>query len=489
MKKIAICLSGAMSQIGDRFLTPKSLYNNNPYVNFNACYNSTKKHILDINNNCKFDFFIHSWNADLKEKLEELYCPQKSLFEDNSIFINEINSKIKSESDFGGVSKSLSIRKSILLLEDFQNENNFEYDLIISYRPDVLLLKNLYIKNYNIDKIYANSFNDGNGDFHFIMNYKNIKQFKDLYLSLDKGNEHKSHFWIKNYINNFMNQDLIEDGIIAGKDQEVIRKIHTGINTDINIVTLFKYEYEGSEMNQDNIYTKMQRDFYNSTADMMAIENHRGHDFNPDYNNILLKEINENPSFWKDKMALDFGCGIGRNIDNLFKLAPWKMVDGCDISSENIIRADKFLANCDYNSEQYNLYTTTGTTLNPIKNDLYDFVMSTIVLQHIAVHDIRTSLFTDIYRVMKTNALFSFQMVQYNESVIKCAKYNDNIWSASGTNGAFDVSINDPQDLINDLTAIGYKNISYEIKPEWDANSKCYLNSEYSKWIFFKAYK
>ena len=29
-------------------------------------------------------------------------------------------------------------------------------------------------------------------------------------------------------------------------------------------------------MSQNNIYTKMQRDFYNATADNMAVENHRG---------------------------------------------------------------------------------------------------------------------------------------------------------------------------------------------------------------------
>jgi len=487
--KVAICLSGTMSKIGDSFLTQNSLYNSNPYINFNTCYGSIKKHIINVNSNCEFDFFIHSWNMDLEHQLNALYSPKKSLFENNELYNDEINSKIKIASDFAGISKSLSMKKSILLLEQYQQEISFQYDLIIIYRPDIVLLKDMNLQDYDCQKIYANSFANGNGDFHFIMNSDNLKLFKNLYDSLDKGNRQITHFWIKNYVNNFMGKEITEDNIIAGTDQEVIRKIYIGSNPNITMQTLLQYDLE-YKMSEDNIYTKMQRDHYNSTADIMAIENHRGHDSNPDYYGILLKDIVDSPENWKDKKALDFGCGVGRNIDNLLKLSKWKTVDGCDISSENLIRADRFLINCNYAPEQYRLYTTTGTTLAPLKDQYYDFVMSTIVLQHIAVHEIRSSLFTDIYRVMKTGALFSFQMAQYNNELKKLsARYHDNAWNATGTNGAFDVSVDDPKDLINDLSNIGYKNISYEIGPEWDAYNKCYVKNPSSKWIYVKASK
>jgi len=243
-------------------------------------------------------------------------------------------------------------------------------------------------------------------------------------------------------------------------------------------------------MNKDNIYTKMQKDFYNSTADMMAVENHKTHDNNPDYYNLLLKEIkNQSPS-WDGKIALDFGCGVGRNIDNLYKLANWNRVDGCDISEENLIRADKFLQSCDFATKlPYTLQVTDGTTLQPLKDETYDFVMSTIVLQHIAVYDIRKSLLNDIYRVMKSGALFSFQMAKYNHALINSANYFDNIWTASGTNGEFDVSVDDPKDLINDLINIGFQNISFEIKPDWDWINNCYLPTNRSEWIYVKAFK
>lgn len=241
-------------------------------------------------------------------------------------------------------------------------------------------------------------------------------------------------------------------------------------------------------MDSNNKYTKMQRDYYNATADIMAIENHRGHDSNPDYYNVLLKDIIENSEGWKDAVALDFGCGIGRNVDNLLRLAKWKRVDGCDISSENIIRASNFLNSCQ-SQEKFQLTVTTGTSLHPLEDNLYNFIMSTIVLQHIAVHNIRTALFKDIYRIMKPGGLFSFQMAQYYDPSIPRANYYDNIWNANGTNGALDVNVSDPTNLIDDLVKIGYKNITFEIRPEWDANNKCYMNTNKSNWIFVKAFK
>lgn len=242
-------------------------------------------------------------------------------------------------------------------------------------------------------------------------------------------------------------------------------------------------------MNKDNIYTKMQKEYYDSTADFMAVDNHKSHDLNPDYYGILLKDITNNPKLWQNKTALDFGCGVGRNVDNLLKLSSWHRVDGCDISQENLIRARQFLQKCGYADSQYDLQVTDGITVKPLLDNFYDFVMSTIVLQHIAVYDIRMSLLSDIYRVMKNGGLFSFQMAQYNHNIVNSAYYFDNSWSASGTNGAFDVSVDNQQDLINDLQKIGFNNISFEIKPEWDWTNNSYMSTERSIWIYVRAFK
>ncbi len=72
--------------------------------------------------------------------------------------------------------------------------------------------------------------------------------------------------------------------------------------------------------------------FFEDASDGMKIDNHKQHDIEPHYKDILLKEIVNNPELWKGKVALDFGCGCGRNIKNLLEFADFKRVDGCDIS-------------------------------------------------------------------------------------------------------------------------------------------------------------
>lgn len=239
-------------------------------------------------------------------------------------------------------------------------------------------------------------------------------------------------------------------------------------------------------MDQNNTYTQMQKNQYDSGADIMAIQNHKNHDHNPDYYGLLLSDIKNDSEYWKNKSGLDFGCGVGRNVDNLLKLANWKNFDGCDISNENLIRANKFLLN--NNHKNYNLIHTDGISLNPIKDNFYDFIMSTIVLQHIAVYDIRINILKDLYRILKSDGLFSFQMAKYNGNINR-AKYFENSWLAQGTNGYYDVSVDDPNDLINDLVKIGFNNITYEIKPEWDADNLKYTDINSSSWIFVKCKK
>lgn len=243
MKRAAICLSGAMSKMSGRFLTPQSLYDDNPYVNFIICFNSLKKHIVEANPDYIFDFYIHSWNEDLKNNLIDLYNPKKYIFENAYLYNTDIIPKMKSKDDFGGISKSISMKKSINLVEEYLFDTGYiiKYDVGIVYRPDLFLCKNINLNNYNLNKIYVNGHDDSEGDFHFIMNLQNLFKFKNLYDSLDAGNYHRTHYWIKNYVNSFMGQELIMDSIIPGKDQEVIRKIYEGNNSHINIDLLNTY--------------------------------------------------------------------------------------------------------------------------------------------------------------------------------------------------------------------------------------------------------
>jgi hypothetical protein len=43
-------------------------------------------------------------------------------------------------------------------------------------------------------------------------------------------------------------------------------------------------------------------------------------------------------------------------------------------------------------------------------------------------------------------------------------KYYENYYDATSTNSGCDVRVEDPNDLINDLDNIGFKNITYQIR-------------------------
>lgn len=253
-KRIAICLRGAISKTERTFYQEGALYLPGTYVNYRAVYNAIQRHIIAYNPDCQFDFFIHCWNPDLQTSLTDLYTPKFSVFEDNGKYNQEIVAKITTPTHFSSASHSLSIKKSLQLALDWQQEQGFVYNQIILYRPDVILLKNMLMDKYDPDKIYHNR-SSPQGDFHFVMSAQNAEQFKLLYDYIDKGNPCKPHFWINNYVANFMHQPLLADDIVAGYDQEVLRKINvTMVKAGISLERLLEYGLTMQEIATYNVH-------------------------------------------------------------------------------------------------------------------------------------------------------------------------------------------------------------------------------------------
>ena len=224
----------------------------------------------------------------------------------------------------------------------------------------------------------------------------------------------------------------------------------------------------------DNKYTNMQKGQYAG-----GTSNHEEHNTNPDYWDILLGDL-KNSEQWESKVGLDFACGKGRNVTNMFSLCKWNRVDGIDISQGNINYCKET-----YIGQNSDWYCNNGVDVSDLKSDEYDFIMSTIALQHIPVYDIRKSLITDLFRTLKSGGLFSFQMGYGNglESVLGMrVSYYDNNYDASGTNSVCDVRIQNPNEVIEDLEKIGFTNITTEIR-------EAYSDSGHPQWIYVKAYK
>lgn len=245
MKRAAICLRGAVAQTRSPFITEEGYSNRSgDYVNYRSCFNSIIKHIVNCNIDYDFDFYIHCWSYDLEKDLISLYKPKKCIFENNDKYTTEISSKISNPKDFSPVSQTLSLKKSIGLVDG-------DYDTIIVYRPDLLLWKDIDLNAYNMNNIYVNAHQNCEGDFHFIMNMDNAKKLEKLYDLIGKIKINTAaHFITKDFIVNFLKENLVMDQIFPGKDQEVLRKLNAvSINVHkIPIETFFKYGLTKSEI-------------------------------------------------------------------------------------------------------------------------------------------------------------------------------------------------------------------------------------------------
>jgi hypothetical protein len=225
MIRVALCLRGAVSKRDRESKFRGDIYDSSlGYVNFRAVYNSLKKHIFEANPDAEIDVFLQSWSEDLQGELESLYDPVASLFENNESYADDIIKRCHGASSFSGVSQALAISKSIQLKELHESFQGLLYDIVILYRPDVLLWKDMILSEYDVSQgVFVNAHGGRNGDFHFVMSSGDASSFKGLYDSPLHGNPHRVHFWIRNFVENHMGRKMIMDGIVPGRDQEVIR--------------------------------------------------------------------------------------------------------------------------------------------------------------------------------------------------------------------------------------------------------------------------
>jgi hypothetical protein len=228
--KVAICMRGAVSIYQDRNMfdrgsavRPNEIYENKEYCNVEAVYRSIKKHIIKANPTCQFDFFLQGWNPDLQDKLVSLYKPKAYLFEDNRVYHDDISARCATKELFAVPSQMLANVKSINLVQG-------EYDMLILYRYDVLLWKDMVLSRYDVSKhMYSSGFIHpyrGKGDFHFILQPRDKYFFHTCYETL-----HNTPF--SGFIHHWLEDMASEQGISLQKDdilpyfhQDVIRKMH-----------------------------------------------------------------------------------------------------------------------------------------------------------------------------------------------------------------------------------------------------------------------
>jgi SAM-dependent methyltransferase len=229
-------------------------------------------------------------------------------------------------------------------------------------------------------------------------------------------------------------------------------------------------------MNPDNTYTQMQRAVYDRDASKWSLEEkgwviggYEPHNAWNDYK-LLFKGIKD----LSTKVVLDFGCGPGRNLVKYSGV--FKKIDGVDISQINLDKARILIEDNLLINDNFTLYHCNGIDLGNVPSSAYDIIMSTICFQHICVHEIRYNYLKEFLRVIKPGGTLTMQM-GYGKSDYGFDYYANN-YDASSTNGYFDTRVDSPDQLEQDLTAVGFTNFSYVIRPTGPGDN-------HPNWIFF----
>jgi len=154
--KIALCLSGQPRylEIGFDALFKNFISKYNVDVFAHIWFDEK---LIDTN----IDFCIpynrsHKWEKDADKKVIELYKPKKTFFEPPKQFSLEpfkgANFELIAPNNV--LSMFYSIKQANNLKCAYENENNFEYDLVIRARTDLILQNNLNFSLIDKNKIY-----------------------------------------------------------------------------------------------------------------------------------------------------------------------------------------------------------------------------------------------------------------------------------------------------------------------------------------------
>lgn len=230
-----------------------------------------------------------------------------------------------------------------------------------------------------------------------------------------------------------------------------------------------KYEYRDM---QKNAYEHYSRTF--DTAQKECVGNWDAHEKYP-YEEYLLENYNDIYDG-----ALDFGCGVGRMMKRM--LEKFVFVDGADICEKNIQHAKQYLS--DVESNKRKLFLVDGISCS--FDEAYNFIYSTICMQHICVYETRKQILKDFLEMLIPDGQCCIQM---GFGWDNGTTWFDNHYQAKSTNAGHDVCI--PNDahlpkIEKDFLDIGYKKADFRLKetphPELD-------KSYHNKWIFIDLWK
>jgi len=150
MTRVALCISGkignALGKSGYHASDPRILIKGHEHY---------QRHIISKNN---VDVFIHCWDTELEEQVLQLYSPKKHKIEEQIYF--DIPSHVKSgDSDNRRANNHYSRWYSNKIANDlraeYEKENNFKYDIVMTTRFDLAFEVDIDFSKYDTEGFYA----------------------------------------------------------------------------------------------------------------------------------------------------------------------------------------------------------------------------------------------------------------------------------------------------------------------------------------------
>jgi SAM-dependent methyltransferase len=160
--------------------------------------------------------------------------------------------------------------------------------------------------------------------------------------------------------------------------------------------------------------------------------------------------------------ALDFACGVGRMMVRMSGF--FDEIDGIDLSQNNLNYARRYMLEKGVDPNKSKLFLSDGISVSINGHEKYDFIYSTIALQHICVHRIRLGIITGLFGLLRQGGGCCFQMgFGWDNGV----HYFDDNFVAESTNAGCDISIPNSSHLksiTDEMTLIGFSEVKYEFK-------------------------
>ena len=261
--KVALCLFGNVGirkNSGHRPLSSdvtkeSEAASTNPEI----AYESIKHHILDKYDT---DVFIHSWSTKYEEKINNLYNPVSSIFEEQKMFdmnleeyginnglmtswdisketlfsyqalmphrktLKEVRKNLEQLS-FRTKSRWYSNCKTIELKREYEEKNNFKYDFVITTRLDCYFKNFINISTKLPDGFYASKRTGRIDekmafyDLFFMGDSETMDKFSTIYEHVHDYSI-RPPFASRQHVNKFIGEDKIVFTLEHGKDYKKV---------------------------------------------------------------------------------------------------------------------------------------------------------------------------------------------------------------------------------------------------------------------------